>query len=120
MTAQEFMTACQYNIGVKVLLLNNNYMGMVRQWQDLFYEQRYSATEMYNPCYAELATAMGGTGLKLEKEEDLERMVAEFLATDGPVVLDALCEKDEHVYPMVPAGKGLHEMVLPPSQSGKV
>ena len=91
-------------------------MGMVRQWQDLFYEQRYSATKMYNPCYATLANAMGGSGYKLSKENELESVVAEWLACEKPTVLDALCEKDEHVYPMVPAGKGLHEMVLPPSQ----
>ena len=73
---------------------------------------------MYNPCYSTLANAMGGTGFKLADKDDLEKAVADFLACDGPCVLDALCEKEEHVYPMVPAGKGLHEMVLPPSQIG--
>jgi len=116
MTCQEFMTACEYNIPVKVLVLNNNYMGMVRQWQDLFYDQRYSGTKMYNPCYATLAQAMGGEGFKLRTRDDLEERVAAWLACDGPTVLDAFCEKDEHVYPMVPAGKGLHEMVLPKHQ----
>ena len=82
------------------------------------FRNRYSATEMYNPCYSSLANAMGGTGFKLADKDDLEKVVADFLACDGPCVLDALCEKEEHVYPMVPAGKGLHEMVLPPSQTG--
>ena len=74
---------------------------------------------MYNPCYSTLADAMGGTGFKLADKDDLEKAVADFLACEGPCVLDALCEKEEHVYPMVPAGKGLHEMVLPPFQSGE-
>ena len=116
MTCQEFMTAAQYQIPVKVLILNNHYMGMVRQWQELFYDKRYSGTEMWNPCYAQLADSMGGTGFKLSEEKDLEKVVAEWIACDGPCVLDAMCEGDEHVYPMVPAGKALHEMVLPVSQ----
>ena len=91
-------------------------MGMVRQWQDLFYDKRYSGTEMWNQCYAQLADSMGGTGFKLSEEKDLEKVVAEWIACDGPCVLDAMCEGDEHVYPMVPAGKALHEMVLPVSQ----
>ena len=74
------MTACEYNIPIKVLVLNNHNMGMVRQWQDLFYDQRYSATKMYNPCYATLADAMGGSGYKLSKENELENVVAEWLA----------------------------------------
>eukprot|EP00948_MAST-09A_sp_MAST-9A-sp1_P003565 g3565.t1 len=117
MTCQELLTAVQYNIGVKVLVLNNNFQGMVRQWQDLFYDKRYSQTEMFNPCFAELANAMGAKGLKVSREEDLEQVLEEFIAyDDGPVVLDAVCEKDEHVYPMVPAGAALHEMKLGTSE----
>lgn len=112
MTGMELLTAVEYNIGVKVLILNNHFQGMVKQWQDLFYEERYSGTPMKNPCFANLAEAMGAKGLRLEKDVDLERVMKEFIEYDGPVVLDAVCEKDEHVYPMVPAGKALDEMVL--------
>ena len=86
---------------------------MVRQWQDLFYSSRYSGTEMVNPNFAHLAQAMGGKGLTVRTEEELARVMAEFLKEDGvPTILDAVCEADEHVYPMVPAGHGLDEMVL--------
>ncbi len=114
MTGMEFVTAVQYKIGVKVLLINNNFQGMVRQWQDLFYQSRYSGTAMYNPDFAALAVAMGGKGLTVTKEEDLARVMKEFLEADPdvPTILNAVCEADEHVYPMVPAGHGLHEMVL--------
>ena len=90
---------------------------MVRQWQDLFYDQRYSQTEMVNPCFSTMAEGMGCKGLRCEKLEDLPKVMEEFLSYDGPVVLDAVCEADEHVYPMVPAGAALHEMKLPPPKS---
>jgi acetolactate synthase-1/2/3 large subunit len=112
MTAMEMITAVQYNIGVKVLLLNNNFLGMVKQWQDLFYDERYSQTEMFNPNFVKLAEAVGAKGLEVSKEADLKRIIAEFLAHDGPVLLNATVEKDEHVFPMVPSGRGLGEMVF--------
>ena len=147
MTGLEFVTAVQYKIGVKVLLINNNFVrlaardasrarcacatpltraphpnptlappqqGMVRQWQDLFYNKRYSATQMFNPDFADLARAMGGKGLTVSTDAQLEAVVREFLFSDPdvPTLLNAVCEADEHVYPMVPAGHALDEMVL--------
>eukprot|EP00924_Labyrinthula_sp_SR-Ha-C_P000379 maker-scaffold_25-snap-gene-5.56-mRNA-1 protein AED:0.02 eAED:0.02 QI:97/1/1/1/1/1/3/187/628 len=113
MTGMELLTAVEFNIPVKILILNNNFQGMVKQWQDLFYENRYSGTIMHNPDFAVLAESMGAKGLSLSKETDIEAVMKEFIEyNDGPVVLDAICEKDEHVYPMVPAGKALNEMVL--------
>ncbi|KAJ3361170.1 Acetolactate synthase, mitochondrial [Allomyces javanicus] len=113
MTAMELQTAAQYNIGVKVLLLNNDFQGMVKQWQDLFYEERFSGTPMVNPDFVKLAEAMGVKALRASTPEELEVAMAEFLNyNDGPVLLEARVCKREHVYPMVPAGKGLHEMVL--------
>lgn len=97
------------------MLLNNNFQGMVRQWQDLFYSSRYSGTEMVNPDFAQLTDAMGGTGLTVAAEEDLPAVIRKFLfevPEDKPCLLNAVCEADEHVYPMVPAGHGLHEMVM--------
>eukprot|EP01134_Creolimax_fragrantissima_P007034 CFRG7034T1 len=112
MTSMELMTAAEYNIGVKVLLLNNNFQGMVKQWQDLFYAERYSATKMFNPDFAKLAEASGVRGMTLDSSMDMQKVLQEFIDHDGPVVLDCIIEKDEHVYPMVPAGAGLDEMTL--------
>ena len=115
MTGMELLTARQFNIPVKVLILNNHFQGMVRTWQSKFYNSRFSATEMVNPCFAEMARAMGITGIRLDKEEDLPNKIAEFLACKGPVILDAQVEKDLGVYPMVPAGRALHDMFLGPN-----
>ncbi|KAJ3341033.1 Acetolactate synthase, mitochondrial [Gonapodya sp. JEL0774] len=112
MTGMELMTARQYNIGVKVLLLNNDFQGMVKQWQDLFYEQRYSGTQMTNPDFVKFAESMNCKGLRVSTREELPSVIAEFLATNEPVLLDAVVEKNEHVFPMMPAGKALHEMEL--------
>ncbi|KNC77543.1 acetolactate synthase, mitochondrial [Sphaeroforma arctica JP610] len=112
MTSMELMTAAEYGIGVKVLLLNNNFQGMVKQWQDLFYDERYSGTKMFNPNFAKLAEASGVRGMTLDSSMNVQEVLQEFIDHEGPVVLDCIIEKDEHVYPMVPAGAGLHEMTL--------
>ncbi|KAJ3350894.1 Acetolactate synthase, mitochondrial, partial [Kappamyces sp. JEL0680] len=112
MTAMELMTARQFDINVKVLLLNNDFQGMVKQWQDLFYDKRYSGTKMQNPDFVKFAESMGCVGLRVTNKQDLPRLMKEFLECDQPVILECIVEKDEHVYPMVPAGKALHEMEL--------
>jgi len=112
MTGHEFTTAAQYNINAKTIILNNDFQGMVKQWQDLFYEERYSHTEMHNPDFVKYVESMHGKGFRVSKAQDVPRVVAEFLAHDGPAVLDALVEKHEHVYPMMPAGKTVDDMVL--------
>ena len=114
MTGMEMLTAAQYNIGVKILILNNHFQGMVKQWQDLFYQERYSGTPMVNPDFAQLAKSMGVHGIRLDKPEDLKSKMAEFLACKGPVIMDAQVTKESHVFPMVPAGKPLDEMVYAP------
>ncbi len=113
MTAMEMVTAAQYGIAAKTIILNNDFQGMVKQWQDLFYEERYSHTEMHNPDFVALANAMNCKGFRCTKKADLPRVMAEFLAYDGPAVLDAMVEKHEHVLPMMPAGKTVDDMVLP-------
>ncbi|KAI9179687.1 Acetolactate synthase, mitochondrial [Blastocladiella emersonii ATCC 22665] len=120
MTAMELMTASQYKIGVKVLLLNNDFQGMVKQWQDLFYEERYAGTPMVNPDFVKFAESFGVKGLRATTPEELEVAMREFIDyNDGPVVLKARVCKRAHVYPMVPAGKALDEMVLgPPRATG--
>ncbi|KAI8621899.1 acetolactate synthase [Chytriomyces sp. MP71] len=112
MTGMELMTARQFNIGVKVLILNNDFQGMVKQWQDLFYDKRYSGTTMQNPDFVKFAESMNCVGLRAVTKEELPAKMAEFLATNEPVILEAVVEKDEHVYPMVPAGKALHEVCM--------
>ncbi|RKP08818.1 acetolactate synthase [Thamnocephalis sphaerospora] len=117
MTAMELATAAQYNIGVKALVLNNDFQGMVKQWQDLFYEERYSGTPMRNPDFVKLAESMGCRGLRVRSQVELPEAMAEFLRHDGPIVMEAMVDPTEHVYPMVPAGKALHEMVMAPKST---
>ena len=112
MTGMEMMTARQFDIGIKVLLLNNNFQGMVKQWQDLFYDKRYSATKMHNPDFVKFAESMRCKGIRVTNIKDLPNAMTEFLETNEPVILEVVVEKNEHVYPMVPAGKALHEMEL--------
>lgn len=110
MTSYELATVARYGIPVKVAILRNNYLGMVKQWQDLFYGRRYSATELVNPDFAALARAFGVKALRCDRKEDVGRVVSEMLQEEGPVLVDFEVDRDEHVYPMVPAGKSLDEM----------
>jgi len=114
MTAMELQTASQYGIGVKVLVLNNKFQGMVLQWQDLFYQARYSHTRMTNPDFIKLAQAMNVHAIRCENSAELPAKMKEFLEYDGskPVLMECLVETNEHVFPMVPAGKALHEQML--------
>lgn len=116
MTAMELATASQYGIGVKVLLLNNDFQGMVLQWQDLFYDQRYSHTEMHNPDFVKLAEAMGIKALRCDSLADLPAKMKEFVEYDNtrPILFEARVVKSEHVYPMVAAGQSLEQQVLHP------
>ncbi len=112
MTMFELPTVAEYNIPVKICILNNDFQGMVKQWQDLFYERRYSQTKMKNPNFAALAEACGIRGIRCEKKEDVAKTVEQMINHDGPILVDFHVEPNEHVYPMVPAGKGLHEMEM--------
>ena len=112
MTMFEMPTVAEYNIPVKIVIINNHFQGMVKQWQDLFYGKRYSHTAMKNPNFAMLAEAHGIRGITCTRKEDVSKTVAEMLKHDGPILVDFHVEPNEHVYPMVPAGKGLHEMEM--------
>jgi acetolactate synthase-1/2/3 large subunit len=112
MTCYELATIAEYNIPVKVAILNNDFQGMIKQWQDLFYEKRYSNSPMKNPNFAAMAEAFGVKGLSCRDKKDVPKVVDQMLSHPGPVVVDFFVEPNEHVYPMVPAGKGLHEMEL--------
>ncbi|PVV00714.1 hypothetical protein BB560_004892 [Smittium megazygosporum] len=112
MTAMEMQTASEKGIPVKMLLLNNNFQGMVKQWQDLFYDSNYSHTKMKNPNFVKLAESMYFRGIHVSNRKDLPEAMKQFIDEPGPVLLEVLCDPSEHVYPMAPAGKPLHEMVL--------
>ncbi|KAJ2615644.1 Acetolactate synthase, mitochondrial [Coemansia sp. RSA 1365] len=112
MTAMEMATSAQFGIAAKQLVLNNNFQGMVKQWQDLFYDERHSHTPMRNPDFVKLAEATGVRGMKVTNLNDLPHAIHEFLSEPGPVMLEATVDATEHVLPMAPGGKALHEMVL--------
>src|SRR5687768_7862841 len=112
MTVQELGTIMQYKIPVKILVLNNNFLGMVRQWQQLFHEKRYSFTEMANPDFIKLAEAYNIPARKVEKREDLQAAIQEMLDATTPYFLEAVVGKEDCVFPMVPAGAGVGEVLL--------
>ncbi len=110
MTLTELSTAVMYNLPVKVVLLNNGFMGMVRQWQELFYGRRYSQSSLVNPDFATLARAFGCVGMTVDKKDQVPEAMKQMLAETKPVVVDFRVDQEENVWPMVPAGKSLHEM----------
>ena len=113
MNIQEMATAVQYNIPVKIIILNNGFLGMVRQWQEMFYSRRYSQTTMdYAPDFIKLAEAYGAKGFRATKTEEVESVLKEGLATSGPVLIDIRVEPEEGVYPMVKPGAALSDMAL--------
>ncbi len=113
MNIQEMATAVQSSLPVKVVILNNGYMGMVRQWQELFYGKRYVSTCMdCAPDFVKLAEAYGAVGLRATKPEEVESVLTEGLRIPGPVIMDFVVEKEEGVYPMVPAGAAITDMLL--------
>jgi len=113
MNIQEMATAAQCGLPVKVVILNNGYLGMVRQWQELFYEKRYSQTCMeYAPDFVKLAEAYGAVGLRATKPEEVEKVLKKGLSIPKAVIMDFVVEKEECVYPMVPAGAPITKMLL--------
>jgi len=113
MNIQELATAKQYGCPVKIAILNNSFLGMVRQWQELFYDRRYASTTMdVTPDFVDLAKAFGAVGLRATKKDEVVPVIKEALATDNTVIMDFRIEKEEGVYPMVPAGKATTEMLL--------
>ena len=112
MTLQELGTIMQYKIPVKIMVLNNNFLGMVRQWQQLFHEKRYSFTEMTNPDFVKLAEAYSIPAKKVEKREDLQAALKEMMDAETPYFLEVVVGKEDNVFPMVPAGAGVGEVIL--------
>ena len=112
MTIQELGTIMEYKIPVKILVLNNNFLGMVRQWQQLFHKKRYSFTEMQNPDFVKIAQAYGIAARKVERREDLQNALQEMLAATTSYFLEVVVGKEDNVFPMVPAGAGVGEVLL--------
>jgi len=110
MTMTELSTAVEHELPIKVCILNNGYMGMVRQWQELFYGRRYSKSYLKNPEYEALAKALGAVGITVEKKVDVPKAIKKMLKEKQPCVVDFKVEPEENVWPMVPAGKSLDEM----------
>ncbi len=110
MTMTELATAVEYELPIKVCIMNNGYMGMVRQWQQLFYNRRYACSYLKNPDYAQVARALGAVGITVDKKENVPQAITQMLAETRPCVVDFHVEPEENVWPMVPAGKSLSEM----------
>ena len=110
MTMTELRTAVEQELPIKVCILNNGYMGMVRQWQELFYNKRYSKSYLSNPDYATVARALGAVGITVDKKAEVPKAIEQMLAEKAPCVVDFRVEREENVWPMVAAGKSLNEM----------
>jgi len=113
MTMQEMSTAVQYNLPIKIFIINNQYMGMVRQWQELLHEKNYS--ESYTaalPDFVKLAEAYGCVGIRANKPDELDEKITEMLSLDKPVIFDCVVDKTENCYPMIPSGKAHNQMLL--------
>ena len=113
MNIQEMATAVQYALPINIVILNNRYLGMVRQWQELFYDKRYSSTGMeHAPDFVKLAEAYGAVGLRAVRPEEVEPVLSKGLSSDKTVIMEFVVEQEESVYPMVPAGASITEMLL--------
>jgi len=120
MTIQELATIAQERAAVKIAVINNGYLGMVRQWQELFYEKRYVATPLSGPDYVKVAEAYGIPGLKVKHKEEVVPAIEQAMAEQGPFLIDFVVEPEENVYPMVPPGAALVEVMEEPRAKAKV
>lgn len=115
MTMAEMATIRRMNLPVKVLIMDNKYLGMVRQWQQMFFDRRYSAVDLSdNPDFAALARVYGFEAFTLSERTKIRAFLERWLSCKGPALLHAICQAEENVYPMVPAGASLAEMVEAP------
>lgn len=111
MNIQELMTVVCNKIPVKIAILNNGYLGMVRQWQELFYKKRYSSTKLCNPDFVKLAESYGAVGMRVTKKEEVRSAIEKAIGIDNTVMIDFVVEPEENVYPMVPAGEAINRMI---------
>lgn len=112
MTIQELGTIAQSGVAVKMIILNNSFLGMVRQWQQLFFERRYSFVELQNPDFITIGKGFGIPGHTCKDREDLSKSIDTLLNSEGSYLLEVIVEKEENVFPMVPAGRSVSEIRL--------
>ena len=113
MTMQELAVMKEHDLNVKVVVLNNKFLGMVKQWQDLFFDKRYASTSIpVQPDFVKLADCYGIKGYRAETPKDTTQVLAEAFKTKGPAIVEIVVDEEEHVYPMVPAGAANKDMVL--------
>ena len=112
MTIQELGTIMQYGVGVKMIILNNNFLGNVRQWQNLFYNRRFSQTPMLNPDFVRIAAAYGICGEDVSEREQLDAAIGRMLADDRPYLLNVRIDETDMVFPMIPAGSAVDRIFL--------
>ncbi|MBT8472089.1 MAG: hypothetical protein KJN99_05755, partial [Marinicaulis sp.] len=112
-TMQEMATATQFNLPIKIFILNNEYLGMVRQWQELLHDRRYSHSYSESlPDFVKLAEAFGGVGLVAEKPDELDDKIMEMINVDKPVIFDCRVTAEENVFPMIPSGAAHNQMLF--------
>ncbi len=112
MNLQELMTAATYKLPIKIAILNNGYLGMVRQWQELFYDRRYSSVKMTSPDFAKLASAYGLAGFHADTEEEARDVISKAFQIEGPVLMEFNVMEEENVYPMVPPNASNDQLIL--------
>lgn len=111
MNIQELITAVNYNLPIKIAIINNGYLGMVRQWQELFYNRRYSYSELLNPDFVKLAEAYGAEGIRVTDRAGVAPAIEQALRSSKPVVIDFVVDREDNVFPMVPPGESLNMML---------
>ena len=114
MTLQELATIVENKIDVKLAIFNNGFHGMVRQWQEFFYQKDYFSTRFFNPDFVKLAEAYGMAGFRVTDKAAVRATIEQAMAVDGPVIIDFVIESEENVYPMIPAGTSVGEMLESP------
>jgi acetolactate synthase-1/2/3 large subunit len=118
MTLQELATVIQERLPIKIAILNNGYLGMVRQWQEFFYKRNYAGTPILGPCFAKLAEAYGLLGLTVTEKSQVTDAIQRAMNTDGPVLVDFQIEREHNVVPMVPVGEPIDKMIRRPWECG--
>ena len=121
MTMQEMSTAVQHKLPIKIFILNNEYMGMVRQWQELLHEKNYA--ESYTaalPDFVKLAEAYGCVGIRAKTPDELDQKIKEMIEVDKPVIFDCVVDKEENCFPMIPSGKPHNQMLLGPQDEEEI
>jgi acetolactate synthase-1/2/3 large subunit len=121
MTMQEMSTAVQHKLPIKIFILNNEYMGMVRQWQELLHEKNYA--ESYTaalPDFVKLAEAYGCVGIRAKTPDELDKKIKEMIEVDKPVIFDCVVDKEENCFPMIPSGKPHNQMLLGPQDEEEI